>query len=179
METYIGQILLFAFPRVPTGWQLCDGSLLPISEYDALFSLIGTTYGGDGQVTFAVPDLRGRVPLHQGQQPGRPMFLLGEMSGSETVTLTVSNLPSHGHPLAASAANPPSNPSPAPGTGVGFATTAGSVTAYAPNATAALPRMLAQQTVRIAGGNAPHDNMMPTLVMNYCISLYGVYPPPS
>ena len=179
MDTYIGQILLFAFPRAPTGWHLCDGSLLPISEYEPLYQLIGTTYGGDGQVTFALPDLRGRVPLHQGQQPGRPMFVLGEESGTETVTLIVSNLPSHGHALAASAANPPSDPTPTPGPGVGFATTAGNVTAYAPNATGATPRMLAQQTVWMSGNNVAHDNMMPSLVMNYCISLYGVFPPPS
>ncbi|WP_407051456.1 phage tail protein [Methyloraptor flagellatus] len=178
METYVGQILLFAFPRVPTGWHLCDGSLLPIAQYDTLFALIGTTYGGDGQVTFALPDLRGRVPLHQGQQPGRPMFVLGEESGTEDVTLLISNLPSHGHAVAASTANPPSGPSPTPGSDVGFATTAGGVTAYAPNATGALPRILAQQTVWMSGGNVPHNNMMPSLVMNYCISLYGVYPTP-
>lgn len=174
MEPIIGQILLFAFPRVPTGWAACNGQLLSIAEFDALFSVIGTTYGGDGQNTFALPDLRGRVPLHKGQGNGLSNQVIGERTGTEQVTLTLASIPSHSHSLQAATASPAQGATGTPGPQVEFAVASGA-TPYT-SAPSGMPVMLAGQSVGLTGGNMPHDNMMPTLVMNYCISLYGIYP---
>lgn len=176
MDPFIGQILLFAFPRVPYGWHICDGSLLAIAEYDALFTLLGTTYGGDGVQTFALPDLRGRVPIHQGQGNGLTNRVLGEAAGSETVTLTLASLPAHPHALQTAAANPPVGAATVPAQTLGFATATGGPVPYATNTNGGVPEVLAAGTIGAAGGNQPHENMMPTLVMNYCIALYGIYP---
>ncbi|MDE3080797.1 MAG: phage tail protein [Paracoccaceae bacterium] len=177
MEPIIGQILLFAFPRVPTGWAACNGQLLSIAQYDALFSLIGTTYGGDGQSTFALPDLRGRVPVHQGQGNGLSTYVMGQQTGSEQVTLTLASMPSHSHSLQAATAAPAQGATGTPGPQVEFAVASGASPYTA--APSGSPAMLAGQSVGPAGGNMPHDNMMPTLVMNYCIALYGIFPTPS
>lgn len=175
MQTYIGQILLFAFPRVPDGWAVCNGALQSISQNEALYQLLGTTYGGDGITTFALPDLRGRVPLHQGQGTGLSMRLLGEIAGQEGVTLLGNNLPSHNHQLQASPSSAGATATPGPA--VEFATAAG-VSPYAPGIGGATPEVMAANSIGPSGGNVAHNNMMPTLIMNYCISLYGVYPTP-
>jgi microcystin-dependent protein len=166
---YVGEIRLFAGNFAPVGWMFCHGQLLSIPENEVLFVLIGTIYGGDGQNTFALPDLRGRVPVHQGQGPGLSPRVLGEVGGTETVTLTPNQAPVHTHALHAS---PAAATGTAPG-GALLATT--SVPSYdpAPGSTA-----MAAIAVGSAGGNQPHENMAPTLAVNYIISLFGIYPPP-
>lgn len=173
-QPYIGEIRMFGFGTrgAPTGWQACDGSLLAISEYDALFALIGTTYGGDGQVTFAVPDLRGRLPIHQGQGPGLSNYVLGQKAGSETVTLLQSQMPVHTHTMvattAASTALTPANTL-LPGTVSGD-------TFYVNTLTGNNAAAMSAQMVNQAGGNQPHENCMPTLTVQYCIALFGIFP---
>lgn len=174
MQSYIGQILLFAFPRVPDGWAVCDGSLQSISQNPTLYQLLGTAYGGDGVNTFGLPDLRGRVPLHQGQGGGLSMRVIGEKAGTETVTLLGNNLPSHNHPLQASPSG--TGASATPGPTVEFATGV-NVSPYISTISGSAPEVMAGATIGSSGGNQPHNNMMPTLIMNYCISLYGEYPP--
>lgn len=175
MEPFIGQVMLFGFNFAPYGWAICDGSLMQISEYDTLFSLIGTTYGGDGITTFGLPDLRGRVPIHMGQGPGMTARTLGEMGGAEQVTLTTGQMPAHGHViLAAGALNGPSG---SPSANVTFGATSGAAAAPAIFAASGgqATAMLAP-SITTTGGNRPHDNIMPTLVANYCIALDGIYP---
>jgi microcystin-dependent protein len=164
-QPYIGEIRMFGGNFAPAGWMSCEGQLLPISENDALFNLIGTTYGGDGQTTFALPDLRGRIPVHEG-----PGYLLGQMAGVEMVTLTLAQVPPHNHPLVGSASNatttsPTGN---VPGTGADV-----TVLAYG---TDNPPTTLATQSVSPQGGSQPHDNFQPYLCVNFIISLYGIYP---
>jgi microcystin-dependent protein len=159
---FIGEIRMFAGNFAPAGWAFCDGTILPISENDALFALIGTTYGGDGQTTFALPDLRSRVPIHQGNG-----FTLAQAGGEEQVTLTVNQMPAHTHvPQANSGTGTQSSP-------------AGNVWAnsanypYSSNApTAAMD----PQAISLDGGSQPHDNMIPFLVVNFIISLFGIFP---
>lgn len=167
---YVGEIRLFAGNFAPVGWLFCEGQLLSIADNDVLFTLVGTTYGGDGQTSFALPDLRGRVPVHQGQGPGSSPRTLGEFGGQEAVTLLASQMPAHTHALHANAA-------PASGTAPGGALLAAtSVASYDPG-TGTTP--MAASAVGSAGGNQPHPNMAPTLALNYIISLYGIYPSPS
>lgn len=167
-EPYIGQIMAFGGTFAPQGWALCDGSLLPISQYDALFSLIGTTYGGDGQTTFALPDLRGRAALHQGQGPGLGSYILGQSGGAEAVTLTVSQLPPHGHPvLGHSGAGDNAHPA-------GAVWAASSTNLY--TAGAAANAAMEATSIAPSGGSQPHDNMLPFLTLNFCIALEGIYP---
>lgn len=168
---YIGGIKMFGGNFPPAGWAFCDGSVLPISEYETLFMLIGTTYGGDGQSTFALPDLRGRVPVHQGQGPGLPNYVIGEKFGVETVTLTSSQIPAHSHALLASTDAASSASSPA-GSVLGKAS--GSV--YGETSTT---KQLAATTLAGTGGSQPHENMAPYLGVNFIISLYGVFPSPT
>ena len=165
---YIGQIMAFGGNFVPQGWALCNGSLLPISQYDALFSLLGTTFGGDGQTTFALPDLRGRAALHQGQGPGLSSYVLGQSGGAEAVTLTMGQLPPHSHPvLGNSGAGTSSNPS--------GAVWAGSpVNVYA--AGAAANAAMSATAISASGSGQPHDNMLPFETLNFCIALEGIYP---
>lgn len=171
-ESYIGEIRMFAGNYAPAGWAFCDGSMLSIAEYDTLFSLIGTTYGGDGQSTFALPDLRGRLPINIGQGPGLSNHLLGESSGVENVTLTVNQMPAHPHAFMgtssnASAANPANAVVAAPSTIDLYRP------ATAPNAN------LAANALGIAGGSQPHDNLQPYLCVSFIISLFGIYPSPN
>lgn len=167
---YVGEIRLFAGNFAPSGWMFCDGQLLTIADNDVLFILIGTTYGGDGQQTFALPDLRGRVPVHQGQGPGTSGRTIGELGGAETVTLVATQLPAHTHTLRASTlAATGSTPSSAL-----LATT--SVASYDAG-TATTP--MAAGGVGATGGSQPHDNMAPTLTVNYIISLFGIFPSPT
>lgn len=165
-QPYVGEIRMFAGNFAPAGWMFCEGQLLPISEYETLFNLIGTTYGGDGQSTFALPDLRGRIPIHQGNG-----FILAETGGAEEITLTVSQIAAHSHPLLGS-------------------TTAAST----PNVSNALPAKgtiselywadvadvnCAAQAVSSVGGSQPHTNFQPYLCVDFIISLFGIFPSPT
>ncbi|QWT18980.1 tail fiber protein [Bacillus sp. NP157] len=170
-DQYVGEMRLFAFSRIPNGWLACNGALLAINQYEVLYALIGTTYGGDGVTTFAVPDLRGRVPMHQGQGNGLSPHPIGMVSGTESVTLLTSQLPMHTHPLTVTSANA-TQFSPA-GVQLGAL---GSDTTYATDATGAGTFPMAPLMVQPAGSNQPHDNMMPTLVASMCIAYVGVYP---
>jgi len=165
---YLGEIRLFAGNFPPAGWFFCDGQPLPISEHDALFNLIGTTYGGDGQTTFRLPDLRGRLPLHQ-----TTGFVLGQSGGVESVTLTTQQVPSHNHVVYGTAANAgttsPTGNVPA---------TMGAVTTFLYGLDAP-PTSMHPSSVGIAGGSQPHENMQPFLCVSFIISAYGIYPQPN
>ncbi|MDH5833377.1 phage tail protein [Luteimonas kalidii] len=171
-QPFIGEIRMFGFSRTPIGWQACDGSLLSIAEYDALFTLIGTTYGGDGMNSFAVPDLRGRVPVHQGQGPGLTTRVLGELAGAEQVTLIATQMPAHSHSMiattaAASAITPGSALLPGAVSGDTF---------YVDSTTGNNAVAMSAQMVTAAGNGFPHENCMPTLTTQYCIALFGIWP---
>jgi microcystin-dependent protein len=166
MEPFIGQVQLFGFGWAPVGWALCNGQLLSISSNTALFSLLGTTYGGNGQTTFGLPDLRGRVPMHFGQGPGLASYDLGQVGGEESVTLTVGQLAAHNHGVQASATATSKSPA---GLVPGF-DTAGALYA-APDGT-----MMANNMTTPTGNNQPHDNMEPYLTMCWCIAVEGIYP---
>jgi microcystin-dependent protein len=161
-EPIIGNIILFAGTYAPAGWAFCDGSSLNIGEYSPLFSLIGTTYGGDGSVNFNLPDLRGRAPIHQDQS-----FPIGQVGGSEQVTLLSSQLPVHTHTLGsnqtATTVSPTANP-PA----------VAAINTYNPATTGTM----AAGSVGAFGANEPHENRQPSLVLNYIIALEGIYPQP-
>jgi microcystin-dependent protein len=161
---YVGEIRMFAGNFAPAGWAFCAGQLLPISENPTLFQLIGTTYGGDGQNTFALPNLQSQVPIHVG-----PGFALGQSGGAETVTLTTSQMPAHSHvPQCTSAQATASGPS-----GNVWAVPNPSVTIYSDVAPSLA---MSPAAVGSAGGSQPHDNMIPFLVINFIISLFGVFP---
>jgi microcystin-dependent protein len=164
-QPYIGEIRMFGGNFAPVGWALCDGQLLSIAENDTLFNLIGTTYGGDGQSTFALPDLRGRIPVHEGSG-----YILGEPAGVEQVTLSVGQIPAHNHPLLGSSANSTTT---SPTGNVGGTSAEVTVFAYG---TDNPPTTLATQSISPAGGSQPHDNFQPYLCVNFIISLYGIYP---
>lgn len=169
---FVGEIRMFGFGRTPVSWQACDGSLLQISEFDVLFTLIGTTYGGDGQTTFAVPDLRGRLPIHQGQGPGLSNYVIGQVAGSETVTVTAPQMPAHSHTMittssAATSLTPGNNLLPGAVSGDVF---------YATDLTGATPAMMSTQSTTMSGGSQPHENTMPTLTVQYCIATQGIFP---
>lgn len=169
---FVGEIRIFGFNRVPSGWLACDGSTPPIASYEVLYSLIGTTYGGDGQSTFGLPDLRGRAPLHQGTGGGLSPRLMGEVGGAEEVQLLTSQMGAHSHTMLASTA---SGMTAAPDQSSDVAT----ITAenlYIPDVTSMTPVALAPRSVGLAGGSTPHDNMMPTLTVSYCIAWAGVFP---
>jgi microcystin-dependent protein len=165
-QAYVGEIRMFGGNFAPSGWMFCQGQLLPISEYDTVFNLIGTTYGGDGETTFALPDLRGRVPVHQGQLGGGGNYVVGTLAGTENVTLTTAQIPAHAHTVQAS-----SNP----GTqaGPGGAVLASGVDMYAANAPDVA---LAAGSVQADGGSQPHSNFQPYQCVSFIISLFGVYP---
>jgi microcystin-dependent protein len=169
-QPYIGEIRLFAGNFNPNGWEFCAGQLVAISENESLFNLIGTTYGGDGESTFALPDLRGRVPIHMGTNAGIT-FQEGESAGVETVTLIAAQIPTHTHAMLGSQGNG-SQTSPANNTLAGSTT----ITPYAsetPN------KAMTQGAISIVGGSQPHENMQPYLTLNYIISMFGLYPQPS
>ena len=166
-DPFVAEIRIFPFNFAPKGWAWCDGQLLPLSQNTALFSLLGTTYGGNGQSNFALPDLQGRAPMHPGQGPGLSLHDLGETGGSDTVTLLESEIPVHSHPLNTSI-RPADALNPA-GTGVGTGNNA-----YAPPGNFALA---APEALAPTGGDQPHNNMQPYLTLNFCIALQGVFPP--
>jgi len=167
-DPFLGEVRMFAGNFAPRGWAFCEGQLLSINQNSDLFSLLGTTFGGDGQTTFALPDLRGRVPLHPGTGPGLSPHQLGQKGGTEMTSLTAAQMPSHSHAVKASDANG-SAVSPA---GLVPARNAAGVPVYGP------PTLehLAGNAIEPAGGGQPHDNMQPYLGLNYIIALQGLYP---
>jgi microcystin-dependent protein len=169
-DNFVGEIRVFPFNFAPTGWALCNGQLMPISQNTALFSLLGTQFGGNGTTNFALPNLQGFIPVGQGQGPGLSDYIIGESGGAPTVALSLSTIPSHNHTLPVSAAAGRVN-TPSPSTVLG-ATGRGSPDVYAGSATGS---MLAS-SVGNAGGGQPHNNLMPYLVLNYCIALSGIFP---
>jgi microcystin-dependent protein len=170
-DPFVAEIRIFPFNFAPKGWAMCDGQLLPISQNTALFSLLGTTYGGDGRTTFALPNLQGAAPMHPGQGPGLSLHDLGEQGGSDTVTLLASELAFHTHNVTASASDgvdsSPNNSLPAAGVGIGAYRAPGSNTT------------LADTSVAAVGGSLPHNNLMPYLTFTFCIALQGIFPPRS
>lgn len=171
-DPFVAEIRIFPFNFAPRGWAWCDGQLLPLSQNTALFSLLGTTYGGNGKSNFALPDLQGRAPMHPGQGPGLSLHDLGETGGSETVTLLESEIPSHSHAMQGTAGNANQN---SPGTlllGRPF----GGGSMYKPPAGASIVQM-SPQALAPAGGDAPHNNMQPFLTFYFAIALQGVFPP--
>jgi microcystin-dependent protein len=171
---YMGEVRMFGGNFAPRGWALCNGALLGISQYSALFSLLGTTYGGDGVTNFALPDLRGRLPIHQGTGIGLSARTMGEIGGAETVTLSTTQMPQHNHPLNAST-SPGSLAGPAnavPATPTGGATPF----LYAVPGTSQLNPVALAPNIQPTGGSQPHSNMMPSLCVTIIISLEGVFP---
>jgi microcystin-dependent protein len=167
-DPFVAEIRIFGFNFPPKGWAFCDGQIMPLSQNTALFSLLGTTYGGDGKSTFALPDLQGQAPMHPGQGPGLSLHDLGETGGSETVTLLESEIPSHSHTLRASLDDAEvAIPSPART----LAKASSNMYGAAPNAA------MAPEALVPAGGDQPHNNMQPYLTLNFCIALQGVFPP--
>jgi microcystin-dependent protein len=169
-DPFVAEIRIFGFNFAPTGWAMCNGQILPISQNTALFSLLGTTYGGNGQSTFALPDMEGNTPMHPGQGQGLSLRDLGEISGAENITLLVSEMPLHPHTLNCSIDDADLRiPSPArsmakSSSGNMYATANGN-------------QMMAFQALPPAGGGLPHNNMQPYLVLNFCIALQGIFPP--
>ena len=162
-QPYVGEIRMFAGNFAPAGWMFCEGQLLPISENETLFQLIGTTYGGDGQSTFALPDLRGRLPIHQGNG-----FILAETGGAEEITLTVNQIPAHTHPLLASAG--PGNANAPAGNITGKSAAVKIYVSEVPTAN------LNPSAVTPVGGSQPHTNFQPYLCVDFIISLFGIFP---
>jgi microcystin-dependent protein len=168
-DPFVAEMRIFPFNFAPKGWAWCNGQLLPLSQNTALFSLLGTTYGGDGKSTFALPDMQGNAPIHAGQGQGLSLYDLGQMGGSETVTLLVSEIPAHAHTIMASS-DPADQTQPSPARVLarsdgGFAYFAG-----APNTTMAFEQLAP------TGGGLPHNNMMPYLTLYFNIALQGVFP---
>src|SRR5205807_1620946 len=156
---FIGEIRMFAGNFAPVGWAFCNGAIIPIDQNDALFNLIGTTYGGDGQTTFALPNLQSRVPVHVG-----PGFALGQSAGAEQVTLTTSQIPAHSHVPQCQSGN---GTQPSPGSGVWA-----NATTLVPYSNTAPSTTMAPQAMGSSGGSQPHDNMIPFLVVNFILSLF-------
>ena len=169
-DQFVAEIRIFPFFFAPTGWAFCDGQLMPISQNTALFSLLGTTYGGDGKSTFALPDMQGNAPMQPGQGQGLSLRDLGEMSGVESITLLVSEIPVHTHQLRAFTSVQGDNTVPGPTVSL-----AGSTGGNAFNSGTNL-QMMAFQALPPAGGGLPHNNMQPYLTLNFCIALQGIFP---
>jgi microcystin-dependent protein len=171
MDPFVAEVRIFPFNFAPRGWAFCNGQLMPISQNTALFSLLGTTYGGDGRSTFGLPNLQGNAPMHPGQGPGLSLHDLGETGGFKYVTLLESEIPSHSHTIQVSSLNSQSlTPS-------GTATGRGNPTPiYATTFTQAT---MAANAVSPSGGSQPHNNMQPYIVLNFCIAMQGVFPPRS
>jgi microcystin-dependent protein len=170
-DPFVAEIRIFPFNFAPKGWAWCDGQLLPLSQNTALFSLLGTTYGGNGKSDFALPDLQGRAPMHPGQGPGLSLHDLGEMGGSETVTLLESEIPAHNHQGGAQnialggSVLPTGNTLNRPASGNLY------------DSTNPAPVAMAPEVIAPAGGDQPHNNLMPYLTFYFCIALQGVFPP--
>jgi len=174
-DQFVAEIRMFAGSFAPTGWALCNGQLMPISQNTALFSLLGTTYGGDGRSTFGLPDLQGRSPLHHGEGPALQPVALGEVLGSQTVTLIESELPAHGHPVA----SPPDGTRGTTGNPSGAAWATSRIGRATEELYGSGPGALTMSpaALSVTGGSQPHDNMPPYLVLNFIIALQGIFPP--
>jgi microcystin-dependent protein len=172
-DNFVAEIRIFPFNFPPRGWAFCNGQLLPISQNTALFSLLGTFYGGDGKSTFALPDLQGNAPMHPGDGPGLSPQFLGEIGGSEVVTLLESEIPVHSHFLMGSTSNANRT---AP-QGNSLARASGATPYVAGSPPPAATAVLAGQALVPAGGDNPHNNMQPYLTLNFCIALQGIFPP--
>lgn len=167
---FLAEIRIFPFNFAPTGWAFCDGQLLPLSQNTALFSLLGTTYGGDGKSTFALPDMQGNAPMNPDQGPGLSLHDLGETGGSDTVELLESEMPAHSHTMMAESV--PANLK-TPNAATALGRSSGGNVYLAPDANLGAMDF---NTVAPSGGNQPHNNLMPYLTLNFCIALQGVYP---
>jgi microcystin-dependent protein len=168
-EPFVGEIRMFGFGFAPQGWALCNGQLLPISQNTALFSLLGTTYGGDGRTTFALPNMQSRVPVCQGQGPGLSSYAEGQAGGAETVTLAAAQMPGHTHPVKASSSAAGSDQ---PG-GRALARSASHIYTAEPDTST----VMNADMLGGAGGSQPHGNIQPYLAVNFCIALTGIFPP--
>ncbi|HEU0099122.1 MAG TPA: tail fiber protein [Allosphingosinicella sp.] len=172
-DPFVAEIRIFGFNFAPKGWAFCNGQLLPLSQNTALFSLLGTTYGGNGKSNFALPDLQGSIPLHPGQGPGLSLYDLGQSGGSETVSLLISEIPVHTHSMRDHDLDLGELNAPSP---VRSLAQSANSQCYAPAANLVTMNF---QSLSIAGGDQPHNNMMPYLTFNFCIALQGVFPPRS
>lgn len=173
MDPFVAEIRIYPFNFAPAGWAFCDGQILPLSQNTALFSLLGTTYGGDGKSNFALPDLQGRAPMHPGQGANLSLHDLGETGGSDTVSLLESEMPSHGHSIGVKGTPPPSaSPSPTVNNVLGRSNGGSAYTATVTNLAPMNYNSLAP-----TGSDQPHNNLQPYLTLNYCIALQGVFPP--
>lgn len=175
---FVAEIRIFPFNFAPKGWAFCDGQILPLSQNTALFSLLGTTYGGNGRSTFALPNLQGRAPMHPGQGPGLSLHDLGEMSGTDSVTLLQTEMPVHTHAIACLDGSRTKGQIGIPALGI-LAKSGGASPVNAYTSGASSNAQLNAAAVAPAGGNQPHNNMMPYLTLNFCIALQGVFPPRS
>jgi microcystin-dependent protein len=169
-EPFVGELRCFGFNFAPANWALCDGQLMSITDYATLFNLIGTTYGGDGQNTFALPNLQSRVPIHQGTSSNGITYPLGASSGTESVTLLVTEIPAHTHSILATTNTAVLK---RPISGTRYAASSSGNTFYA---TPSSMTAIAPTTVATTGGNVPHSNIQPYVTLNWCISLFGIYP---
>jgi microcystin-dependent protein len=171
-DPFVAEMRIFPFNFAPKGWAFCNGQLLPLSQNTALFSLLGTTYGGDGRTTFGLPNMQGSSPMQPGQGPGLSLHDLGESGGSDTVTLLQTQMPAHGHQLLASVSTADIS---MPGPTMAYAHA--SKVAYTGTTTSLTP--LNPNAIATAGGSQPHNNLMPYLTLNFCIALQGIFPPRS
>ena len=175
---FVAEIRMFGFNFAPTGWATCDGQLLPISQNTALFSLLGTFYGGDGKSTFALPNLQGSAAIHEGQGQGLAQYFLGQQGGSEAITLLTSEMPAHNHSFQVTTSTGTTNASANNQLGKGASgNPVSGLTQAKIYATAAPAQPLDPQALALAGGSLPHNNMMPYLTVNFCIAMQGVFPP--
>ncbi len=166
-QPYVGEIRMVGFNFAPVQWALCNGQSLPISQYETLFNLIGTTYGGDGQTTFNLPNLQSRIPFHMGANSMGDRFTIGQIAGTESVTLNTQQIPQHTHTLAANSGN---GGQPSPAAGVWAGSSLDQFSSATPN------NAMSSNGTTNSGGSLPHDNVSPVLVINFVISLFGVYP---
>ena len=174
-DKFVAEIRIFPFNFAPVGWAFCNGQLLPISQNTALFSLLGTTYGGDGKSNFALPNMQGNTPMQQGQGPGLSLRDLGEVGGEQSVTLLQTEMPAHSHTAIAATGGGQGSPG-------GNAWASGLKTGpslYSPPGANSKDVAMNPLALNIAGGNLPHNNMMPFLTLNFCIALQGIFPPRS
>jgi microcystin-dependent protein len=172
-DPFVAEIRIFPFNFAPKGWAFCDGQILPLSQNTALFSLLGTTYGGDGKSNFALPNLQGNAAVHAGQGPGLSPYYLGQTGGSETVTLLQSEIPAHSHAMMAAPAIVAADSNVCTGNSMGKSSQGSAYTAFAAPSVV----QLSANALAPAGSDQPHNNLQPYLTLNFCIALQGVFPP--